>query len=383
MLGVVDDFGNVLLINLETDKIIWNLNNSNISTWGIAICTANGNLAISDNSHVVTAFNLQGITEDNPLKGLNLILEHDGNIPHIEFSNDGKRLVSASIDQTCKVWDLATGQTLYIYESREWCWSCFFIKLDDILSVDGRNPVWDFLSGQGAVSIEPYGPIHSMESTTGSGEVASSFGNSENESADSVRSLASTPREVPECEIEYFPNGPHYSARDLALIYYNNPFLTAAFENNHVGHEVLFEGIIPRRDFLIPELELDDNLVVYCTKISLSVALGNNNVGGIFSILNPRINREFGFDRVCFTIWIPEISLALVCSQNGIILFVRFIKHDRRIGMVIEKITAIDGIILGLASRKVSQGPKGVSYVVYCLTYGGKLHSFTILSIRN
>ncbi|MFM9960133.1 MAG: WD40 repeat domain-containing protein [Planctomycetaceae bacterium] len=37
---------------------------------------------------------------------------HEGDIYRVAFSSDGKRLASASQDQTVKVWDTTTGQEL-------------------------------------------------------------------------------------------------------------------------------------------------------------------------------------------------------------------------------------------------------------------------------
>lgn len=61
------------------------------------------------------------MTRDNPiyggsdntgnLLGKELKIElvgHEHNIPNIDFSETGQYLASASIDQTCRVWDITT-----------------------------------------------------------------------------------------------------------------------------------------------------------------------------------------------------------------------------------------------------------------------------------
>lgn len=118
LLGLVDTGGNVFVINADTLHILERIYNQEISTWGIAICKTFGNLAISDNSHKVKVFNFQN--QDGPLNVDKLVLHHRDNIPHVEFSPNGYQLVSVSIDTTCIVWDLITGQPTDIYQLNSW-----------------------------------------------------------------------------------------------------------------------------------------------------------------------------------------------------------------------------------------------------------------------
>lgn len=62
---------------------------------------------------------------------------HEHNIPCIDFNETGRYLASASIDQTCRVWDLKTRQVISqrnharqnpTIDQDSWCWSVKFIK---------------------------------------------------------------------------------------------------------------------------------------------------------------------------------------------------------------------------------------------------------------
>ncbi|KAI9344917.1 hypothetical protein BDR26DRAFT_917034, partial [Obelidium mucronatum] len=120
------------------------------STWGIAIQSEFHLLAVSANSHTVTVYDL-GVhsTNDNntsnhnyPLGGPTILqrelIDHENNIPNIEFSKCGKFLASVSIDSSCRLWRLDTGECIAYVKttgapfrsrgnSEEWNWSVNFI----------------------------------------------------------------------------------------------------------------------------------------------------------------------------------------------------------------------------------------------------------------
>jgi hypothetical protein len=124
------------------------ISSNNVSTWGIAIHADQGLLAVSANSWRITIFNLLEMTKDNPIFGSkkkpNLLgatekieLEgHEHNIPNIDFSESGRYIASASVDTTCRVWDITTHKMITqkrfpIVKNQEenaWCWSVKFIK---------------------------------------------------------------------------------------------------------------------------------------------------------------------------------------------------------------------------------------------------------------
>lgn len=74
--------------------------------------------------------NLLGDSERIELQG------HGHNIPNIDFSESGKYIASASVDTTCRVWDITTRKivtqkrfpTVRNHPENAWCWSAKFIS---------------------------------------------------------------------------------------------------------------------------------------------------------------------------------------------------------------------------------------------------------------
>src|SRR3989454_7708618 len=76
----------------------------------------------------------------------------------VAFSPDGKRLASASMDQTIKVWDTATGQeALTLKGHTDAVWSVAFSPDGKRLvsaSDDQTIKVWDPATGQEALTLK-------------------------------------------------------------------------------------------------------------------------------------------------------------------------------------------------------------------------------------
>ncbi|KAI8968410.1 WD40-repeat-containing domain protein, partial [Mycotypha africana] len=95
-------------------------NNNGVSTWGIALHSEQGLLAVSANNFKITVYNMLELTKEKPVFGAASIAVkywlkdtdkiefegHNHNIPNIDFNATGRYIASASIDSTCKVWDL-------------------------------------------------------------------------------------------------------------------------------------------------------------------------------------------------------------------------------------------------------------------------------------
>lgn len=45
---------------------------------------------------------------------------HSNNIPYIDISPDGRYLVSVSIDETSRVWDISTGACIRRFDIGSW-----------------------------------------------------------------------------------------------------------------------------------------------------------------------------------------------------------------------------------------------------------------------
>ena len=92
------------------------LNRVGESAWGLASCSEKAFVAASDNSHKITLFS-SGVLSP-PVLGCSRLEQivfrgHTHNIPFIDISSSGHYLASSSIDHTCILWDVATGQQVY------------------------------------------------------------------------------------------------------------------------------------------------------------------------------------------------------------------------------------------------------------------------------
>lgn len=82
---------------------------------------------------------------------------HEMEILDLLFTNDGKKLVSTSIDQTIRVWDLETGNQLLQFGENEGYNGSIAISPDNTLLISGHYGyicVWDFSSGARLFKIE-------------------------------------------------------------------------------------------------------------------------------------------------------------------------------------------------------------------------------------
>ncbi|KAL6867028.1 hypothetical protein J3F83DRAFT_739731 [Trichoderma novae-zelandiae] len=82
-----------------------------------------------------------------------ILSEHDGTIKSIVFSPEGKRLVSTSTDATVRLWDVASGTSLQVFQGHaDWVRSAAF-SLDGryiaSASDDGTVRIWDSVEKEG------------------------------------------------------------------------------------------------------------------------------------------------------------------------------------------------------------------------------------------
>ncbi|KAI9293845.1 hypothetical protein K502DRAFT_293121, partial [Neoconidiobolus thromboides FSU 785] len=99
ILVTADDRGIIRVFFLsEIDKKPISFYNQ-CSSWGVAINSKDKIIAVSSNLHVITLFNLQN-------NNITKLYGHEDNIPYLDFHQNGQRLVSCSIDGTCRVWDI-------------------------------------------------------------------------------------------------------------------------------------------------------------------------------------------------------------------------------------------------------------------------------------
>ncbi|KAI8918121.1 hypothetical protein BC831DRAFT_516198 [Entophlyctis helioformis] len=81
----------------------------------------------------------------HPLGGVDQrdLVGHTNNIPYIDFTPDGHHLISCSIDNTCRVWSVRTGETvLHSKIGSDWNWSCKAIRTADIRRLHHAHEIW-------------------------------------------------------------------------------------------------------------------------------------------------------------------------------------------------------------------------------------------------
>ncbi|KAJ3353421.1 hypothetical protein GGF32_003091 [Allomyces javanicus] len=168
-LVAVDDFGRVMVWLTEflhRPPILLNVGQSG---WGIAIHRDHHLLAVSCNSHDISVWDLRSQLYFSTLTGSkslpiseqsNRVLEgHMHNVPAIAFDPSGRFLASVSIDQSCKLWDLSTGNVVWSRSFDEWMWQVDFVPFDALdvtLPASDSSPADDAPPPLG--NLDPTGP---------------------------------------------------------------------------------------------------------------------------------------------------------------------------------------------------------------------------------
>ncbi|GBC02341.1 hypothetical protein RclHR1_04580009 [Rhizophagus clarus] len=198
----VDEAGDIRIwftSNLDKIPIQFSINES---TWGIALHGPKRLLAVSANSHEITIFNLKEsgkffnefdddndlensdeegsqtprtyasvltkISENDALGGktTSVLRGHEHNIPNICFSACGRFLVSCSIDSTCRVWNIKTGELVQtkiltgdwfdLNDNDEWGWTANFVPKSAFKAVSSNCETFQHLtSNPASISSSP------------------------------------------------------------------------------------------------------------------------------------------------------------------------------------------------------------------------------------
>eukprot|EP00835_Amoeboradix_gromovi_P002816 NODE_168_length_16247_cov_0.199591.p2 type:complete len:463 gc:universal NODE_168_length_16247_cov_0.199591:7672-9060(+) len=138
LVTVIDDGGVIIYDIHSLNKPLYYFNE--VSCWGVDI-HKNGLLAVSNNSHNIRVWKISNSFDSSnpttwfsklehkymPYTGSKItetyLNGHAHNIPCISISTCGKFLVSASIDKSCRVWDIEGGKCIAIQEvSEQWGW---------------------------------------------------------------------------------------------------------------------------------------------------------------------------------------------------------------------------------------------------------------------
>jgi eukaryotic-like serine/threonine-protein kinase len=103
---------------------------------------------------------------------------HTGNVVSVTFSPDGKRLASASHDNTVKVWDAQTGKVIFTLEGHVGQVYCVSFSPDGeslaSASADGTVKVWDAQTGKEKFTLEGHtGQVYCVSFSPNSKHLAS------------------------------------------------------------------------------------------------------------------------------------------------------------------------------------------------------------------
>ncbi|TPX31217.1 hypothetical protein SeMB42_g07794 [Synchytrium endobioticum] len=348
------------------------------SAWGIATHAKRHLLAVSTNAHTITVFDMaecgRSLGTDGRTSKL-LLKGHANNIPSICFSPCGKSLVSASIDQTCKIWDLKTGNIIYSRAiTREWAWTCRFVSLLSFKSISSTR------APQKSVPFTPHVPFPTLSrnirrsrrsglninadssSSVENDDHAEDFGDLE-ETDDQRRNAVWIEASRQEAATYGVESGQPFHDEDVS---------TEAPEpaDMNVTHftaveEALFENSASDEDGLdglsddTEARDTDANLPVLSTcctvdaktdailftsqnhlvllsvdelaEIARHSSLISENLFGAFRLL-PYME---DFNRCCFSEWVEELSCGFIASQSGMVAVVVGLRvHDKRTSQI-------------------------------------------------
>lgn len=98
---------------------------------------------------------------------------HEDNVLSVQFSSDGRRLLTASYDHTARLWDLGTGKELRVFRGHSWwVWSARFAPAQAgqveqrivTCSQDGTARVWQVADGTSSPPFHGHqGPVFAAE----------------------------------------------------------------------------------------------------------------------------------------------------------------------------------------------------------------------------
>lgn len=140
---------------------LWNLNTGQ-SVWtvpmeqkiSIDVSPDGGMIAVGGHSRDVQLYR----TTDHHL--IHTIKGHTNTIAQVRFSPDGRRLATASSDNTSRIWDVATGKEQLRLRTRDYFIHCVAFSPDGKRlaegSGDGRITIYDAETGQDLMVLKPY-----------------------------------------------------------------------------------------------------------------------------------------------------------------------------------------------------------------------------------
>lgn len=278
ILVAVDDEGLVRVINMNKEYQTQVLRN-NISTWGIATYGPKSLLAVSANSHLITLWDLS--SSDDSF-GRRVFEGHSNNIPSIDFSPSGEYLVSVSIDASCRLWRVSSGECVSVRQIELFNWSCLAIQSHMVKQIDSL-----FTPPNNAETV-----VHSIDY----------------ELDDVISDSSSDEYATAETELSSSEDVEQSASKRIRIC-------------SHPSDESL--------DFLVLHTNVEDFRLLGGKSLSvmyhISTLLKEFTDSSRWNMLH-RMYR--GLDRLSLSLWIPELSVALVASQRSKIAVIRILRNE-------------------------------------------------------
>jgi WD40 repeat protein len=378
----VDDVGTVLVYYTRNLQMAFIFCNLPISTWGIAIHHSY-KLAWSDNSWTVYIKHVDFLCTTGPNFSTKQLRGHNHNIPSVEYLKDGSNLLSCSIDGTCRLWDVNTGEQLMVYSyGVSWKWKVLSLSLSDFFYVHADDEIWQNLQSDDSITelfgLEPdllftetlmnraYSTsparvragadaqkIRDKETILDVDrgyETGSSLASWEDSDAEDEHPLASSAEPEP---LGMAPDPSEHIVFTIAESDATNS------EPEDQALYVVYDDTMPNSEHdsdsedgwdtssrriaqMIAEIPKEDELFVCGSQSDLllwdvsasSPLLYFPAVDGVAESYTART----GMERVSFIEFLPEIGTLIVASQAGRIVVFRLIRSDTHIGMIVDHV---------------------------------------------
>lgn len=340
-----------------------------VSTWSLALSPAHDLLAAGSNAHTIGLFSMATGQHVRTLRG------HTNNVPAVRFSACGRRLVSGSVDGSCAVWDVQTGELLARHglPAGQWGWG---VLLLDAAAVETKVPALrgaaqSFRDQRSFGAAEPDEPPGSSEEDYAhrSGHWDDSEGWDEPVVSDDDAVLAGLglaawlgPRPGAGAAVGAAPQ----AAR-------SEP---AAQDHPRVHPAASYEVDMPTGE-----------LVVCTTQRSLRLFAGGAEVLCIEHVLQAAFGSThpdwnvWNRERLCLLAWVPELSLLIAGSQCGSLALVHLTRSrdGRRLRVALLGLPVLGPAVRSLRGLAVRSAPAGrPAWEVYLLDVLGRVRVFRV-----
>lgn len=292
------------LENLEINPLTFNTKSS---TWGVAINNKRMLVAVSSNNKLITIFNLQTFEKS-------LLTGHSHNIPNLEFDHN-RFLISCSIDETCRVWDIITMSCcLKINVDCMWVWSVRFLNQKDFLTIYINNKKeinhTSTRNQQSGIDEDLLGHLKAPDQ-----EALLEF----DPPSSLNREELETRRYLDEAE--YNNNYPNTLTR------YNKPSSPEIQENDlesQLQSKMIFTTTIKDAFLIETFFKIRNHQSINKQKKSLA----HDTIRKIFENNKNRYHYPINqFDRINMTETIPDMSLIISLTQRGHVAIIRYVKY--------------------------------------------------------